>query len=292
MQVWIRVGTWVLCAWFAPIVAMASPVLPGSPTDQWTIIDYQAPPDPSGDQGTGDDEGDIVGDANDAAFYTQFDDNGTSLIKTDGRIGFRIRISSDNNPGGWDNFLIVGLDVNEDASGDIDIFLGVDGQGSGDAVGIYLPGTGSNTSPSTTSIQNPPVWSETLSASNFDFSQVNATIDPGVTTTDFGNNGTDFFLSFSIPFAEIVTQLANSGITFDDETGIRYVLGTSTQPNALNQDVGGTAATWSSDMTWAELNAMSLVTSASGVIIPEPGSLLLLSSGLLMLAGIRRKAGR
>ena len=271
----------------AALAAGAAVIDPSSSTTSWTPVIYPTTPDAPGDHGTGDPEGDIVGDGSNAALYTAFDDAGTPST-TDGNIGFRIRLSGDSNPPGWENFVTVGLDAGEDALNDIDIYLGVDGQGSGDNVGIYDPGTGANTSPSTTTLSSVPSLSWALTATNFDWSPVDNTIDPGVTNTDFGAEGNDFFLSFIVPFDDIVAQLLLDGISVDETTAFRYVMGTGTQPNSLNQDVGASSGGWSDSTTWDVLGAIS--NALSPVSVPEPSPLSLVLLGLILLsAGARRQ---
>jgi hypothetical protein len=267
--------------------AAAAVIDPSSPTSSWTAVFYPSTPDPTGDQGTGDKEGDIVGDTSHAALYTTFDDAGTPSA-TDGNLAFRVRLSGDSNPPGWENFVVVGLDAGEDALNDIDIYLGVDGQGSGDNLGIYDPGAGGNTSPSTTTLTSVPSLSWALTATNFDWSPVDGSIDPGVTNTDFGADGNDFFLSFLVPFDDIVAELLADGIGVDETTAFRYVLGTGNQPNALNQDVGASSGSWSDTTTWDALGALS--SPLAPVPVPEPSPLSLALLGLILLsAGARRQ---
>jgi len=281
-----------------PGLAWCATIDHGSSTSSWVGILYPSTnPDPSGDQGTGDREGDIVGDANHAALYTAFDDGGTLLNDQDGFIAFRVRLSGDSNPAGFGNFLAIGIDAGEDANNDIDLFLGVDGQGSGDSIGIYGPGAGANVSPSTTTIDNTPSASWLLvtgPTGNYDWRAVTATNDPTATITDFGSNGNDYFISFIVPFDELVAQFAAlpDNIAIDEHTAFRYVMGTASQPNALNQDVGGTSAGWSNATTWGALGAISNPYSASGnpVPTPEPGTAALTLTGLALLAVARRRA--
>jgi len=274
--------------------AVAAPIDPASDTSFWTAILYPtSTPDPSADHGTGDREGDIVGDVTHAALYTAFDDNGTPS-KTDGNIAFRARLSGDSNPPGFENFFVVGLDAGEDGLNDIDLYLGVDGQGSGDTIGIYDPGAGANVSPSTTTIANSPsVWWD-IPGANYNWSAVTIVNDPSATNTDFGAEGNDYFISFVIPFDVLVTQFANYGIAIDEDTAFRYVMGTGTQPNALNQDVGATTVGWSDATTWDALGAISSPYTATGnpAPVPEPDSLALTLLGFALLAVAARHRQR
>ncbi|HXK22152.1 MAG TPA: FAD-binding oxidoreductase [Myxococcota bacterium] len=93
-----------------------------------------------------------------------------------------------------------------------------------------------------------------------------------------------------MPFGDVASALAALGIGgFNDTSSMRLVVGSSTQPNALNQDLGGTTST----STWPALGAISNTLSAAGGFpVPEPGTGLLLGLGLCGLAGSRRRARR
>ncbi len=274
--------------------AAAVPIDPSSSTVGWTPISYPSLlPDFSDDQRTGITESDIVGDASNPAFYFRFDDAGTPST-TDGAIGFRVRIGADKNPSGFDHFMGVGVDANQD--GALDLFLAVDNSGNPDQLGIFDAGSGSNTSPSTTTIVSSPLFSYAPSASNYGFGAVNAAIDPPATTFDIDADGdTDYFLTFVVLFADVVSALSAQGISgFGDSAAMRFVIGSSTQPNALNQDLGGPNGGTSSTQTWAALGAISnSLTAAGGFLpVPEPDSAALVSLGLLALAGHARTTAR
>jgi hypothetical protein len=242
---------------------------PASATDTWRAILYPAvAPDWSDDQQTGISEADIVGNATRAGAYVQFDDAGTP-DPTDGEIAFRVRLGADKNPPGFEHFFGVGLDA--DLDGDLDLFLGVDNSGNPDQIGIWDPGTGLNVSPSTTSIVNPPLVSYAETLGNYDFRAVDATIEPGETIFDLDADGeTDHFLSFVVPFTHVVNALVARGFPgFDERTRVSYVIGTSTQPNALNQDLGGPDGGTNSTSTFVLLGALSNPESP----LPEPAGL-------------------
>jgi hypothetical protein len=90
-----------------------------------------------------------------------------------------------------------------------------------------------------------------------------------------------------VPFQDVVDQLALRGITGQDETSVwAWVAGTSTQPNALNQDLGGPNGGTTSSQSWSSLGALS--TPFSPIMVPEPRSAELLLMGLAGLAAARR----
>jgi hypothetical protein len=201
----------------------------------------------------------------------------------------RVRVGSDKNPAGFDHFMGVGLDANND--GALDIFLAVENSGNPDRVGIFDAGSGANTSPSTTTIVSTALFSYSLSVSNFSFLAVSLSLDPTGTTTDVDADGdTDYYVTFVVPFADVVNALAAQGISVTDQTALRAVVGSSTQPNSLNQDLGGPDGGTDDTQTWAGLGALTNPFSANPV--PEPGTAGLLALGLCGLAGGRRAARR
>jgi len=278
-----------LLAWMgASAAALAAPIVPGSPTTEWNVIGYPTLiPDYVDDQQTGHPEADIVGDLTHPALYMAFDDGGTPST-TDGNIAFRVRLGADRPPSGFTHFFGIGMDA--DLDGNLDLFLGVDNAGNRTQVGIFDPGDDVNTSPATTSIDSTPLvyWDWELVAGIYDFSVVDATIDPSATTFDFDNDtNNDYFLSFVIPFQDIVTQLGMPG--FDEDSPFQLVAGTSTQPNALNQDLGGPEGGDDSTQTWEDLGAMTTPFSPSGSPIPEPNTGALVGFGLVVLAAAKRR---
>jgi len=263
---------------------------PGSSTTGWTSIAYpNLRPDYVDDQQTGITEADIVGDLDNPALYLRFDEN-NPLDPADDQIAFRVRLGADPNPPGFKSFFGVGLDANLD--GALDLFLAVDNTGSNDRIGIFDPGSGANTSPSTTSIVSTPLVSYLEIASNYAFAPVTAGLDPTATTFDFDADGdTDRFLTFVVDFEDVVSQLGIPG--FGASSPLRLVAGSSTQANALNQDLGGPNGGTTSSLTWDQLGAISSTYTATGqlVTVPEPGSALLLMTGLGALGCPRRRRG-
>ncbi|HZR78448.1 MAG TPA: hypothetical protein VFA58_04525 [Chthoniobacterales bacterium] len=272
----LRVGSFFLLCVFISLGQSAFAALTvdvTSPTTSWTPITYSNNnyPDPSDDQQTGSGEGDIVGNQSHPSVYVAFGDAGTPSL-TDGVLGLRIRLGADDNPAGFKGALFVGIDANAD--GALDLFIGVDNSGSNATIGIWNPGPGSNTSPNTTSIVSAPLVSYTLTALNYSWTAVNTTIDPSVGTgTDLNNDGkNDYFLTFTVQFADIVAQLAAKGISVNENSSFAYVVATATQANALNQDLNGVGKNYDGNATWSSLGIIANPITAAGIEVPEPSA--------------------
>lgn len=266
-----------------PAIAAAVPIDMDGPTTGWTPIVYAGTlPDWADDQGTGQPEADIVGNLSHPAFYTAFDDAGTAAL-TDGMLGFRIRIGAEENPAGFNKIAAVGVDANLD--GALDVYVMVQNTGAGaDRNAIFNAGATANTSPSSVSITSTGATYAQTSL-NYDWSAVTVTIDPSATLLDVDADGAvDRFLSFAVPFQDLVNRLSLLGISgVDQNTPFQYVLGTSTNAGTLNQDYGGPNGGTSSSSTWAALGATSLAYSAAGTQVPEPGTAFLMGVGLFGL---------
>ena len=226
-----------------------------SATTAWTVIQY-APgntPDPAADQQTGSSEGDIVGNLANPSLFTAFDNNGTATVLTDGQIAFRFRVAADKNPPGFSGCAFVGFDL--DHNGTLDVFAGVNNSGSSSMCGYWWAGTGANISPNTTTIANTPTFSYTETAANYSWMAVTPANSPTGTTTDVdGGGSTDYYLSFVLPFADLVTMVGTNGFpNFNETSVISYVAATATQANSLNQDLNGVNGNVNSSSTWSSL---------------------------------------
>ena len=288
------VGACVSSAIFIGIGKSCAQILPGSPTTLWTALLYGVSnptiPDPSNDQQTGSLESDIVGNTTHASLFTAFYDGGTPSL-TDGQIAFRLRLAEEKNPPGFSGSAFVGLDANGD--GKLDLFLGVNNSGSADQIGIWKAGSGANISPNTTTLANTPSFTYTETSTNYSWIQVTSISDPSATSYDLdGGGGTDRFLSFVLPFADVVAAV-NSVLTngFNQNSVVAYVAATATQANSLNQDLNGVDGGVNSSSTWASLGALTLPYSASGIQVPEPatGTFLILGATYMGLCRRRKR---
>ena len=268
----------------------ASAATVSDPSSVWTHFagnyDYLA------DQQTGQKAGDIVGDTtSNYGFFVTFNDNGGSSA-TDGTLGFRLRL---DEAGGtkkdpvFDRVAWVGIDA--DINGSIDAFLGLNLQGSSSNLLIAAPGTGANTSPNTTTIANTPYQTYATTTANYNYRPVNSTTDGGttndVTTTTTGDP--DYYVSFMVPFTDVVAFLSTRSIQINDQSPLRYVTATSTQAYAINQDLGGVNDSINSATTWVDLGGFTQIVTANGTLVPEPSSGLLVIASLTAALFVRRR---
>lgn len=257
----------------------------GSPTSHplWKIPAYSSTNqfDYFDDEQTGIPEADLVGSPTHPAFYTAFEDPNNTPSLLDGTLFYRIRVGADRPPttGAWDHVMVVGMDLDLDF--DLDIFLTA--SGNSDANGIWDAGNGLNISPNTTTIANTAYQTFAWTTNNFNFNIVNTTIDPSVgADTDLdADTRTDWFVTFSIPLTNVVLAAqALAGVSIDEKSKVTYVVATSTQDNAFNQDLNGVpAGQLNSTNTWQNLGAMT-----DPIQLPEPDSSMLTALGILAFA--------
>lgn len=268
--------------------ALALTVTPTSDLSIWAAPGYATTPDPSND--VTQTEADFVGNATDRAFYMAFDDQGDAIAAND-ELWFRARISGDQGAAGFSRVVLIGIDADGDAA--IDLFVGVDNQGNPDRIRVWDTGVGLNTAPNNTTIVDSGI-SYALTASNYDWSRVSTrdstmsgAADPRA-DLDASGTGEDMFLTFMVPFDTIVQRLALKGINVTAGDPLAYVLASSNQPNALNEDLSGTGA-FSSSATYASLGVVS--NAFAPVLVNEPTRAGLLAAALLGV-GIRRVRSR
>ncbi|WP_162604974.1 Ig-like domain-containing protein [Geomonas terrae] len=250
----------------------------------WVPVMYGASKDPVGDSQAGAADTDIVGDAAHGSLYAAYDDNGTATTSDDTLV-YRMRIDNPTSSTNFGGVAIVGIDANLD--GRIDLFMSVDGRNNAQAVKILDPGTGLNTSPSTTTTSPLPTgWLANngvyaFTSSNYSVVAVSSASDPNWNgDADLGNDGkTDVFVSWRIPVADMATVLAmpspvdRNGVTgprgttgiqgFTKDTVVQYVNFTQTQPGPINGDLNGVGASYDKNATFSSLGAFTAQMSTS-----------------------------
>ncbi len=256
----------------------------------WTKADLTTMSDPIVDQQTGQGSDDFASDATYAAFFQK-----AGTIGGADHLLFRARFDKYDGPDQWGNGGNWGIGMDVDGDGALDLIMMMS-EGAGNVANRTRtirwgdPGTGANTSPSTTTWTFP-----TQTAINL---VTNTTYD-GVQAPDSNLNGTpDLLLSFAVSFANLQTAVRTytpfTTFTMTYDTRLSYIGFTSTQANALNQDLFGTAGNTNSALTWAQLGAITGPANAYGVV-PEPATyaqmaVLLLAGGVV--AWRRRRANR
>jgi hypothetical protein len=256
----------------------------------WQKADLSPMAEVATDQQTGQGADDFAADLSFSGFYQK-----AGTIGGADYLLFRARFDKFDGPDQWGNGgnFGVGLDVNGDGALDLILMMS---ESSGNVANRTRtlqwgdPGTGANTGPSTTTWSFPTQTATTL--------VTNTTYDVTQTTDGSLLNGTpDMFLSFAVSFANLQSAVRaytpSTTFTMTYNTRMSYIAFTSTQANALNQDLFGTTGNTSSSLTWAELGAITGPANAYG-IVPEPATYAQI--GLFILTGLavylrRRKRG-
>ena len=275
--------TWLVAATVWLLADASGAFTIGGPSsDGWVAVPYTTSPDFADDQLTGANEADLVGDMSNPALFTAFDDAGTPSL-TDGTIAFRLRFGADENPLGFKHVGLVGIDVDQNQS--VDILIVVDNKGGSPEIAIRRV-TGAGTSPSTTGINRSSGIVYSQNASNYSWLSVSA-VDPGL-PADLDGDGNDYYLSFSVPFADLVAQVNALAIPgfggLTQITEVLFVAGSSTNSNSVNQDWSGPNGGTNWSQPWASVGGFS-----QPMTIPEPGTAALLALGTALLAHVGRR---
>lgn len=128
-------------------------------------------------------------------------------------------------------------------------------------------------------------------ADNFNWSSVTS-IDATapVDVDEIGN--ADYFLSFSVSFADLAAAMALDGVTLDSGTPISFAAITSQNLNQINNDFNGVNGTDPNSTTpWTDSGGISeTYTPESEVPVPEPSQYaLLIGAAALGGVSIRRR---
>lgn len=247
----------------------------------WTLPNGSIMTDPRADQQTGQGADDFVGDATYAGFQQK-----AGLISGTDHLLIRARFDKFDAVNQWGNGGNMGLGMDVDGNGSIDLIM-VMNESSGNpnnrvrTVTFGLPGAGANTGPSTTSWTFPSQTAITLTTNT------TYRTEQASDGSSFGGNA-DAWVTFGLSFATLQNAIRTyskgdfSSYVYNYESNISYITYTSTQTNALNQDLFGTTGNTSSGLTWGELGAITPPISPYGGV-PEPATYVQLA--LLLLAG-------
>ncbi|MFC4993448.1 PEP-CTERM sorting domain-containing protein [Rubritalea tangerina] len=270
-----------------------------APSSAWNSVSYKSvADDPTDSNGAQHEE--LVGTALVPFFFTAFDDNSTPSNKTDGTMYFRTRHADADNKGNFSSNLFIGIDANKDFV--LDAFVGVNSSGNSNDIFIASPDfSASNDSVNDSKIDRGTETSVTINPGvNYNWRKLTAADFSDPTDSldlDGAQDGSedDYYLSFSVNFNTLSSVLStNTGTTVDEDTALRFVVGTSTQNNSFNKDLGGLNGSGDFGTAFSLLpngGPVSEQFSATGtpILVPEPTSSMLLASGLLLACGIRRK---
>ena len=271
--------------------------------------------DPGADQQTGQGTDDYIGNASTPAMMQQA---GTLAANPGGGtyIMFRARMGKYTAGGfgtGNGANLSLGIDFND--NGSIDLIMDMNSKGSVNKIEFAQPGTGANTGPSSTSWGN-FFGTITLAASEYDYRQTtdsivlnsNGTSSPGTQNGSTASSYTaNSWVTFAITYANLqaavraygkdgLTGGTFAGFVIDDYTHLSFIGFTSTQGNAINQDLLGTEGNMNSTTTFCALGACTNSIRPGGGPIPEPATFYqlggLLGAGMIVWAWRRRQSGR
>ena len=259
--------------------------------------------DPTYDQQTGQGADDFVGDGTTGGngggpgpYYGFF--KAASMIDfgqgagSERALVFRFRFNS--QAASWTGNVRLGVDGNQD--GRVDLYFGVSsGAGQNPSIDFQLPtGTAlnANTSPNTSALGNN---FSTIAVNANDYAYFAAPDGSNYYTNKPAQGNPDQWLTFAVPFSTFATNLgAQIGTTVDwDFTYLAFVAFTSTQGNAVNQDVYGIGAISTfGGIRYDQGGGFSTYESGSGRPIPEPATYLqfgaLIAVGLLVRQRRRR----
>ena len=276
---------------------------------------YDAPDD----QQTGQSDSDFAGSTQNPSFFIQTGTiNGVEMVAM--RVIFNsydANIANGNYTGNPVN-VRVGIDATGD--GKLDLFMGPNFQGTPGLV-FQLPGSGANTSPSTTStstvfypdgVSNNALSSTSspaFSSSNFNYQRLSSStassLYPGWVLqpedaskpTQTGDEG---MMSWAIPVSAINNALAEaatqsglsylSSVSISPSSFLMWVAFTATQNNSVNQDAYGIKSSDSQSTAWSSVTTYM---DAYGRPVPEPAAYgLLLGGGLCGFLMLRRRGKR
>lgn len=176
------------------------------------------------------------------------------------------------------SYTMVGSDLTGD--GKPDFIFGIDYRNATPTLAFLKPGNGTNDAPNTTTSA---AYTTTASTAL----TVGTTAAYASTTNNYddaaGNAAANRTVTFAISFSNMQQAIRDMGtvngtnfstFTVTSATPMSFMLFTTQQDNAFNQDIFGGNITSASSATWTSLGAFSDTFSASGARVPEPATYL------------------
>jgi hypothetical protein len=210
---------------------------------------------------------------------------------------FRFRFLDANQSKPYEGSVtVVGIDLTGD--GKPDIMVGVDSRNATPALMFLKPGTGTNDSPSNTTVAAYTTTASTTltSGTTFNYAAAGTSDNYDIAAPAKGVPAhTNMLETFAISFATLQQAIRDMGtvngtnfstFTVTATTPMSFLAYTSQQGNAFNQDIFGGAITSSSSGTWTSLGAFSDLYTASGSKVPESSTVVQLSALILAALGL------
>ena len=269
----------------------------------WLKSNGTAMTDPGGDQQTGQGQDDYIGNLTTCGLMQQVVQDPLVAGDAGKYIVFRFRMGKyDSN--GFGGNTEIGFKLNSVTDGPINLVMKMTDKTGTQTLTFTTPGAGANNSPSTPSWGN-YAGSITLSANTYNYA--NATAVDGIVLNSTANGGTptdstkstsyvaNSWVTFAIGYSQLQTAIrtyavdptsgtptapAFTSYTVSDNSMMSLIAFTSTQGNAINQDLFGTTRNTNSSATYSSLGVGTAWGRPDGTI-PEPATFFQLG-GLLM----------
>lgn len=271
MRPWLGALSGGLCfAAFGLVSASAVSVTDTTGWNAWKTTAGVVMTDPAADQQTGQGQDDFVGTLTSGQEGFQ---QKAGLLDTDSAnkyIVFRVRMGKYDSVHGFGGNLSLGLDLT--GTGAINLIMDMQDK-SGQTLSFASPGTGANTSPSTTSWGNfaGSIALNSTAGSPITYNYQAATGGTVGSYTATGNAWVTFAISYANLQAAIraYAGASFSSFTMSDSTPLSFIAFTSTQGNAINQDLFGTSGNMNSASTFSSLGAGTMQILPGGGPVPE-----------------------
>lgn len=240
------------------------------------------------DQQTGQGADDFVGDGTNGYYGFYFK---AGKINGEDSLIFRFRLNELTTQQGNPRFTgNIRIGVDGDGDGDIDLYFGISTGAAQTPQIVFQNPTGTasnaNTSPSTSSLGTAY---GTIATNASNYSYIQADDGSAYATNKPDQPNPDAFLTFAISFSTFKTyleaQLAGQTITLD--SFLRFVAFSSTQGNAVNQDVyglGPLSNTANANTRFDQGGGFTNFYNGSGSVIPEASTAL--QAGAFMMVGL------